>query len=138
FGGAPNEGTAAISLDPNSGKNTASGSSINLRGLGNASTLLLLNGDRPPLGGFGGVFGDISLIPASAIERIEVIADGASAIYGSDAVAGVVNVIPRLRFEGAETSLRYGTADGDSQDVLASQILGRGWDSGHAVLAYEF
>lgn len=138
FGGAPNEGTAAISLDPNSGKNTTSGASLNLRGLGNASTLVLLNGDRPPLGGFAGVFSDLSLIPASAIERIEVIADGASAIYGSDAVAGVVNVIPRLRFAGAETSVRFGTADGDSEEVLASQIVGTGWRTGHAVLTYEF
>ena len=138
FGGAPNEGTVAISLDPNSGKNTGNGSSINLRGLGNESTLVLLNGDRPPLGGFAGVFSDISLIPASAVERIEVLADGTSAIYGSDAVAGVVNVIPRLRFEGAETSFRVGTADGDSQDLLASQIVGKGWGSGHAVVAYEF
>lgn len=138
FGGAPNEGTAAISLDPNSGRNPGTGSSLNLRGLGNASTLVLLNGDRPPLGGFAGVFSDISLIPATAIERIEVIVDGTSAIYGSDAVAGVVNVIPRLRFEGAETSLRFATADGDAEDVLASQIVGGGWGSGHAVLAYEF
>lgn len=138
FGGAPNEGTAAISLDPNSGKNTGSGASLNLRGLGNASTLVLLNGERPPLGGFAGVFSDISMIPATAIERIEVIADGASAIYGSDAVAGVVNIIPRLRFEGAETGLRYGTADGDTQEVVASQMFGRGWATGRFVLAYEF
>ena len=138
FGAGPNENTGGVSLDPNSGKNTSLGSSINLRGLGNASTLVLLNGDRPPLGGFAGVFSDISLIPASAIERIEVMPDGASAIYGSDAVAGVVNVIPRLRFRGAETSLRFGSADGDATDVVASQILGGDWDSGHAVIAYEF
>jgi outer membrane receptor protein involved in Fe transport len=138
FGGAPNEGTVAISLDPNSGKNTGNGSSINLRRLGNQSTLVLLNGDRPPLGGFAGVFSDVSMIPASAVERIEVLTDGTSAIYGSDAVAGVVNIIPRLRFEGAETSFRIGTADGDSQDLLASQIVGKGWGSGHAVVAYEF
>lgn len=138
FGGGPNEGTGAVSLDPNAGRNVGLGSSLNLRGLGNASTLVLLNGDRPPLGGFGGVFSDISLIPASAIERIEILADGTSAIYGSDAVAGVVNIIPRLRFEGAETSLRFGTADGDSDEVLASQLIGRGWRGGHAVLAYEF
>ena len=53
-----------------------------------------------------------------------MLADGTSAIYGSDAVAGVVNVVPRLRFAGAESSFRVGTADGDSEDVLASQILG--------------
>jgi outer membrane receptor protein involved in Fe transport len=138
FGGAPNEATGAISLDPNSSRNTGAGASLNLRGLGNASTLVLLNGDRPPLGGFGGVFADVSMIPAVAIERIEVIADGASAIYGSDAVAGVVNIVPRLNFKGGETSVRVGTADGDSQDIVVSQILGTEWGSGHAVLAYEF
>jgi outer membrane receptor protein involved in Fe transport len=138
FGGAPNEATGAISLDPNSSRNTGAGSSLNLRGLGNASTLLLLNGDRPPLGGFGGVFADVSMIPAVAIERIEVIADGASAIYGSDAVAGVVNIVPRLSFKGAESNFRIGTADGDSEDMVASQILGTQWRSGRAILAYEF
>jgi outer membrane receptor protein involved in Fe transport len=138
FGGAPNESTGPISLDPNSSRNTGLGSSLNLRGLGNQSTLVLLNGDRPPLGGFGGVFSDISMIPAVAIDRIEVIADGASAIYGSDAVAGVVNIVPRLRFEGAETSFRIATADGDSEDVVASQILGTRWSGGNAVLAYEY
>jgi outer membrane receptor protein involved in Fe transport len=138
FGGGPNEGTGAVSLDPNAGRNVGLGSSLNLRGLGNASTLVLLNGDRPPLGGFGGVFSDISLIPASAVERIEILADGTSAIYGSDAVAGVVNVIPRLGFKGAETSLRLGTADGDAEEVLASQLVGTSWGGGHALLAYEF
>lgn len=138
FGGSPNDSTAAISLNPNSGKNTGSGSSLNLRGLGNESTLVLLNGDRPPLAGFAGVFTDISMIPASAIERIEVVPDGSSAIYGSDAVAGVVNIIPRLNFTGAETSVRLGTADGDSQDIVASQIVGKGWAGGHAVVAYEY
>src|SRR3546814_3775475 len=78
------------------------------------------------------------MIPAVAIERIEVIADGASAIYGSDAVAGVVNIVPRLHFEGAETSFRLGTADGDSEDIVASQIVGTAWDGGRAVVAYEF
>jgi ferric-dicitrate binding protein FerR (iron transport regulator) len=138
FGGGPNEATGAVSLDPNAGRNVSLGSSLNLRGLGNASTLILLNGDRPPLGGFGGVFSDLSLIPASAVERIEILADGTSAIYGSDAVAGVVNVIPRLRFDGVESSLRFGTADGDAAELLASQLVGQGWGSGHAVLAYEF
>jgi outer membrane receptor protein involved in Fe transport len=138
FGGAPNDRTAAISLDPNSGKNTSGGSSLNLRGLGNGSTLVLLNGDRPPLGGFGGVFSDISMIPAAAIERIEIVADGASAIYGSDAVAGVVNIIPRLAFTGVEASFRFGTADGDSQDRVASLVAGARWASGRAVFAYEY
>ena len=67
----------------------------------------------------------MSLIPQIAIERIEVLTDGASAIYGTDAVAGVVNFRFRNRFEGAETSLRAGTADGDFSEYQLSQIFGK-------------
>jgi outer membrane receptor protein involved in Fe transport len=102
------------------------------------STLVLINGDRPPLGGAIGTFADISVIPASIIERIEIVPDGSSAIYGSDAVAGVVNVITRTNFEGAETRFRIGTADGDSEEYQFSQLLGTRWASGNAVIAYEF
>ena len=84
------------------------------------------------------MFSDVSMIPASAIERIEIVADGASAIYGSDAVAGVVNIIPRLDFTGAETRFRIGTASGDSQDIVASQLLGTRWSGGQAMIAYEY
>jgi len=138
FGGTAGEGPGTGSFNSDSGFNIAAGSSINLRGLGTGSTLVLLGGDRPPLGGFSGVFSDISMIPASAIERIEIVADGASAVYGSDAVAGVVNIIPRLDFTGGETRFRIGTADGDSEDVVASQLLGTRWSGGHAMIAYEY
>lgn len=138
FGGSPNEGSGAGSFNSDAGANIASGASLNLRGLGTGSTLVLLNGDRPPLGGFSGVFSDISMIPATAIERIEIVADGASAIYGSDAVAGVVNIIPRVDFTGGENRLRVGTADGDASDVVASQLLGTRWSSGQAMIAYEY
>ena len=138
FGGGPSEAATGPTLNGTAGLNTASGSSINLRGLGTGSTLVLLNGDRPALGGPTGVFADISMIPTVAIERIEVVPDGASAIYGSDAVAGVVNLIPRLTFKGAETSFRIGTADGDYAEYGFSQLLGTRWSSGHIMLAYEF
>jgi outer membrane receptor protein involved in Fe transport len=139
FGGGLNEATAAGgTLGQNTGSNASRGSSINLRGLGPTSTLVLLNGERPPLGGFAGAFADISMIPASAIDRIEIVADGASAIYGSDAVAGVVNIVPRLDFTGVEASARIGTADGDSQEYQASLLLGTRWAGGHAMIAYEF
>jgi len=137
FAGGANEGTTGLLTAAGNG-NTGRGAAINLRGLGQMSTLLLLNGDRPPLGGGGGTFSDISMIPASVIERIEIVPDGSSAIYGSDAVAGVVNVVPRLDFRGAETSFRIGTADGASQEYQASQLLGTGWAGGHGVIAYEF
>lgn len=139
FGGGMNEATAAGgTLGQNTGLNATRGSSINLRGLGPTSTLVLLSGERPPLGGFAGAFADISMIPASAVERIEIVADGASAIYGSDAVAGVVNIVPRLDFTGLEASARFATADGDAQEYQASLIAGRQWTGGRAVVAYEF
>jgi len=138
FGGGPNEATTGISTRDNAGLNQAYGASVNLRGLGPSSTLVLLNGNRPALGGFSGVFADLSLIPASAIERVEILPDGASALYGSDAVAGVVNIVPRTRFQGLETSLRLASADGDRQELQLSQLVGTSWGSGRAVLAYEY
>jgi outer membrane receptor protein involved in Fe transport len=138
FGGGPTETTLGATTRNGAGSDATYGSGINLRGLGPSSTLVLIDGMRPPLGGIGGVFADISLIPMGAVERLEVLTDGASAIYGSDAVAGVVNVRLRNRFEGAETMLRAGTADGDMTDVQFSQILGKNWDGGRIVLAYQF
>jgi len=110
FGGGPNEAVSTTTTRNGGGSDSTFGSSINLRGLGTSSTLVLIDNARPALGGIGGVFADISLIPVGAVERIEVLIDGASAIYGADAVAGVVNVRMRSRFEGAETMLRAGTA----------------------------
>lgn len=138
YGGGPNEATGNLSARDGAGNNGAAGSAINLRGLGAASTLVLLNGNRLALGGFTGTFADVSLVPASIVERIEVLPDGASAIYGSDAVAGVVNILPRTSFEGFETRLRIGTADRDRTEVQASQLAGARWSGGHAVLAYEY
>ncbi|WP_245844236.1 TonB-dependent receptor [Sphingomonas spermidinifaciens] len=137
FYGGANENTGSL-ITGTGGGNSSRGAGVNLRGLGQMSTLVLINGDRPPLGGAGGTFSDLSMVPASVVERIEIVPDGASAIYGSDAVAGVVNVVTRLNFRGAETSLRFGTADGDSQEYQGSQLLGTRWSSGHAVVAYEF
>ena len=136
FGGGPNEGTLGFTQRNNANANIGSGASINLRGLGTTSTLTLVDGNRLALGAASSIV-DISLIPASAIERIEVLADGASAIYGSDAVAGVVNVRLRRGYEGAETSFRIGMADGFSE-VQASQLAGLRWSGGNLMAAYEF
>jgi hypothetical protein len=122
FAGGANEGTGNAITGLGNG-NGSFGSGVNLRGLGQTSTLVLLNGDRPPLGGATGTFSDLSMIPASAIERVEIVPDGASAIYGSDAVAGVVNIIPRLDFTGAETSFRIGTAVGCERPHHVDQIF---------------
>lgn len=118
--------------------NSQYGAGLDLRGLGVGATLVLVNGYRQPLSGLNGDFVDVSTIPWSAVDHIEVLPDGASALYGSDAVAGVVNLIMRDDFEGAETHLRYGTAIGGRREVLASQLVGTRWSSGHAMLAYQY
>ena len=90
-------------------------SNANLRGLGANSTLVLLNGRRVANHAFGNIGGavavDLNSIPFSAIERVEVLRDGASAVYGSDAIGGVINFITRSDFKGLEVSLRYGDTE---------------------------
>lgn len=112
------------------------GSSVNLRGIGEGTTLVLLNGRRIAPG-YRSAAVDISALPLSAIERVEILPDGASALYGSDAVGGVVNFILREDFEGAETRLRAGTADG-VEEYRGSQALGSAWDSGNALVSIEY
>lgn len=117
--------------------NTEQGSGINLRGIGEGTTLVLLNGRRLAPGFLGsGV--DISALPLSAIDRVEVLGDGASAIYGSDAVGGVVNFILRRDFNGSETSLRAGEADGGLNEYRFSQASGGSWGSGNALASFEY
>ena len=92
---------------------------ISLRGLGPGSTLVLINGRRVAPFGFTGsaTFVDLNQIPIAAIERIEVLLDGASAIYGSDAIAGVVNVILRRSFRGIEVAGGFGrSSHGDATE----------------------
>lgn len=120
----------------NANANVTYGSGINLRGLGTEATLTLINGNRAIPSGTQSQYVDPSMIPIGAIDRIEVLLDGASAIYGSDAVGGVVNVILRKDFDGAETRVKYGSADGLDQ-IVFSQVLGKTWSSGDVMLAYE-
>lgn len=108
--------------------NTTAATGFNLRGLGPGATLTLLDGHRLAPGGLGD-FVDISNLPLAALEAIQIVPDGASAIYGSDAVGGVVNLILRKDFRGAETSIRYGSVtDGDLTTFSASQVFGIGND----------
>lgn len=88
-----------------SGSNAAGVATVNLRGLGSTKTLVLLNGHRLPAEAVTGAV-DLNLIPMAAVERIEILKDGASAIYGSDAIGGVVNIITRKDFEGVEVRLQ--------------------------------
>lgn len=108
----------------------------NLRGIGPTATLTILDGHRVSTAGTQGQLVDPSFLPTLALERVEVIADGASAIYGSDAVAGVINLIPRKGFDGAEVSYRVGAADG-YWDYQVAGIVGGGWNGGHAVFAID-
>ena len=117
-------------------------SGISLRGLGQKSTLVLINGRRPPSYGFAqnlsDSYFDLNSLPASAIERIEVLKDGASAIYGSDAIAGVVNVILRQDYKGLEVSAEQGISD--ENDLPESHVaitggLGDLTENGYNVLA---
>lgn len=107
------------------------GAGISLRGLGAGSTLVLLNGRRMATYGLADdgqkVFTDLSTIPLDAVERVEVLKDGASAIYGSDAIAGVVNIILRTDFEGAILRASYGlSGDSDGDTKKATLTAGTG------------
>jgi len=117
----PEQGNA-INTSINNGGNGAT--RVSLRGLGPERTLVLLNGRRFPPGGNGANSSvDLNSIPSAVIERIEVLKDGASAIYGSDAIGGVINLITRKRFDGAEASGYLGTSghgDGKIYDFSAT------------------
>jgi len=115
------------------------GTSVNLRGLGASSTLVLVNGRRLSPGGNEARFTNIASIPLTAVERVEVMTDGASAIYGSDAIGGVINFIMRTDYDGAETRLRHGTdARGGTSDILLGQAVGKSWSTGNVVFSYEY
>ncbi|WP_029416647.1 TonB-dependent receptor [Brevundimonas bacteroides] len=120
------------------GSNATVATGVNLRGLGPASTLLLVNGRRVAGTGFRGEFGDVSALPSAAVERVDVLLDGASALYGSDAVAGVVNVILKPSIDGQESRLRLGAAEGGVEDVLVSHLFGQRWSGGAAYAALEY
>jgi iron complex outermembrane receptor protein len=122
-----------------SSDNGVNAAGVNLRGLGSDATLVLVDGHRVAPGGGDGNIVDVSMIPLSAVERIEVLTDGASAIYGSDAVGGVVNIIMRHDFDGLETRARVGrVSDGSSHETQLGQSAGENWGSGSALLSYEF
>ena len=124
-------------FDP--GNNPARGSSVDLRGLGPGGTLTLVDGYRQPPASLGGDFVDVSGIPVFAVDRIEVLKDGASAQYGADAVAGVVNIIMRHDLEGAESQVRWDTAPGGAAETVVGQLWGHKWDDGGKVFfAYQF
>lgn len=140
FGGGSSEfASNGLPNDANAASNLSFGTGANLRGLGSGGTLVLLNGARLAPTSSIGDFVDLSMIPVSALERIDVLSDGASSIYGGDAVAGVMNFVLRNDFEGAESALQYGAAsNGQMDQYRASQTLGASWRDGNVLATYEF
>ena len=108
----------------NTVNNFTGASTVNLRGLGSESTLILVDGKRIGHSGFLGGVTDVSTIPLSMVERIDVLLDGASAIYGSDAVGGVINIITRKDYQGIELDLNYSRPSDDSYDEMVRHDFG--------------
>jgi iron complex outermembrane receptor protein len=124
FGSADNAGTNAPTI----------------HGLGASasnSTLILIDGHRLPLSGINHTLADPNILPPLALERVEVLAEGASSVYGSDAVAGVINFITRRNFNGVESRGQYAFADG-YKAYSAGIVGGKTWDSGSVLLAYGY
>lgn len=131
-------GEATLGTNVNSATlNTTRANGLNLRGLGSQATLTLLDGRRVPPSGIAGQLFDASAIPAIALQRVDIVADGASATYGSDAVAGVANLILRSGFDGLEMSGRYGLAD-DYSEYQISGIFGSDWGSGSVMVSGDY
>ena len=140
------------SYRPQSGSSFAGAAEVDLRGLGAGRTLVLINGRRLPKAPQTGASNDLNTIPLGAVERIEILTDGASAIYGSDALGGVVNVILRKDFSGAELTLGAASpsipADGGDRtegsvifgasSATSSIIAGASWDTRDIVFARDY
>ena len=124
-------GTGADNLSSNVGiqlgttdRNNNGNASANLRGLGASSTLVLLNGRRIPAHGAKGNAVDLNSVPLAAIQRVEVLKDGASAIYGTDAIGGVINFILRNDFSGAEVTAFSDTTQQGGGNIMRGSIVG--------------
>jgi len=124
---------AGNSTNPNTNNGGGTGAStISLRGLGDKRTLVLVNGVRL-------AYNDVNAIPATMIERIEVLSDGASAVYGSDAIGGVVNFILRDTFEGAQFTADFGTSGERAGNRRNFSLTGgKAWDRGSIVAGVSY
>jgi outer membrane receptor for ferrienterochelin and colicin len=114
------------------------GAEVQLRGLGVGTTLVLVNGQRQGEDGYQGSSTDVSSIPGSAVERIEILPEGSSALYGSDAIGGVVNIILRKDFNGFEARVRGATADGDANEGTLAGLWGHSGSWGHVLLGLQY
>src|SRR4029077_4383133 len=124
----------------NSGGHQERETRVNIRGLDGTGprSLLMVDGVRfpPQAGGLCAI--DPSIIPALALDRVDILADGASATYGSDAIAGVINVILKRNFDGAVSLFHVQAPDHGGVQYQASQLYGRTWDGGDITLTYEW
>jgi len=116
----PQISAAQTSEQSNSATGTAQ---LDLRGLGAQRTLSLIDGRRLPYGDSASVAVNIDLVPTNLVERVEVLTGGSSAVYGSDAVTGVVNFILKDDFEGAELDIQYGFAQSGNNRPLLEEVL---------------
>src|ERR1700687_1201640 len=124
----------------NSGGHLERESRINLRGLDATGprALMMVDGMRFPPQADGICAIDPSIIPALALDHVDVLADGASATYGSDAISGVINLVLKRNFDGAISQLGWTSSDGGKNHFLASQLWGRTWDGGGVAVSYEW
>ena len=120
------------------GENVSGSTTVDLRGVGAGATLILLNGRRlAPTS--RGLFADVSTLPLGAIERVDILTDGASTIYGSDAVAGVVNFVTATNFEGIEARARYGAVtNGELDEAQFGITAGNNWDTGGVLVSADY
>lgn len=114
---------AAGNFRPQSGSSAQSWASVDLKGLGSGRTLVLIDGRRAPKAPMVGSASDMNSIPLGAIERIEILTDGASAIYGSDAIGGVVNIITRKDFEGFQIMAGFTNPSNDGGERREASLL---------------
>ncbi len=116
------------------------GQALYIHGLGangSSSTLVLVDGHRMPASGLSNFLVDPNNIPENMVERVEVLAEGASSVYGSDAVAGVVNFITRQHFDGVQLNIQENIAD-STNSWRASALAGKSWSGGSAVLSFTY
>ena len=134
----PSAGSPTFSrTSPLTANQEAGGQYIDLRNLGAQRTLVLVNGKRLGISPDG--FQDVSTIPTAMVERIDVLKDGASSIYGSDAMAGVINIITRRNFEGAEANAYFGQYDqGDGQKQTYDFVIGMAGERGSLTIGAEY
>jgi iron complex outermembrane recepter protein len=136
FGGGPSEDTYLKSNETIT--NSARGAGVNLRGVGAGGTLLLFNGRPLARGGSEGKFVDMMSIPRVAIAGYEILADAGAAIRGDSGAGGIVNVVPRKAFDGAETSVAVGrTSEGAMDRRVVSHMVGTEGELGGALIAFE-